>query len=87
MLHDKLPKVLVVGESMCILLCMQDCFIAFLTISLIHDYRLPDEWVPLNEVQKHRTRTVHISQLPNDVAADLDPSFYRRFSHRKHRRK
>ena len=24
--------------------------------------RLPDEWVPLNEVQKHRTRTVHISQ-------------------------
>ena len=30
---------------------------------------------------------MHISQLPNDVAADLDPSFYRRFSHRKHHRK
>lgn len=48
---------------------------------------LIDEWVPLNEVQKHRTRTVHISQLPNDVTAELDPSFYRRFSHRKHHRK
>ncbi|XP_068711296.1 zinc finger protein AEBP2-like [Montipora foliosa] len=48
---------------------------------------LPDEWVPLNDVQKHRTKTVHISQLPNDVAAELDPSFYRRLSHRKHHRK
>lgn len=48
---------------------------------------LPDEWVPLNDVQKHRTKTVHISQLPNDVAAELDPSFYRRLSHRTHHRK
>ncbi|KAK3753761.1 hypothetical protein QZH41_016440 [Actinostola sp. cb2023] len=51
------------------------------------DELLPDEWIPLDDYDKHKSRVVHISSLPNHIVAELDPAFYRRMSYRTHPRK
>ncbi|XP_046845575.1 zinc finger protein AEBP2-like [Xenia sp. Carnegie-2017] len=48
---------------------------------------LPDEWVSEKEARTHARRSLPIHRLPNEVKAELHPSFYRRLSHRKKRRK
>ncbi|XP_028410251.1 zinc finger protein aebp2-like [Dendronephthya gigantea] len=48
---------------------------------------LPDEWVPFDEIETSYRKSLPIRCLPNDVKAQLHPSFYRRLSHRKKRRK
>ncbi|CAB4013216.1 zinc finger AEBP2-like [Paramuricea clavata] len=48
---------------------------------------LPDEWLLDDDIKTPPRRCVPIHCLPNDVKAELHPSFYRRLSHRKKRRK
>lgn len=47
----------------------------------------PDCWVPESQVQEMYKRVIPLTSLPQDTAATLHSSFYRRHRYRKHRRK
>ncbi|GAB1597903.1 zinc finger protein AEBP2-like isoform X1 [Argonauta hians] len=47
----------------------------------------PDCWVPESQVQEVHKRVIPLTSLPQDSAAALHSSFYRRHRYRKHRRK
>ena len=49
--------------------------------------RFPDCWVPESQVQEMYKRVIPLTSLPQDTAATLHSSFYRRHRYRKHRRK